>query len=108
MKRVLLFAVVLSLVGCGGVVLKRQLDRIDVGMTAQDVVQILGEPYDKRVEKVNDGGTLTVWEYKKVGLHISVDEEVPTPEEKKPEKYYIHFLDGKVTEISKAVRTAGE
>jgi hypothetical protein len=32
-----------------------------------------------------------------------MDEDAPTPEDKKAERYYIRFLDGKVTEITGAV-----
>ena len=108
MKRLLVITVIICLVWCGGVVLKRQLDRIEVGMSAQDVLEVLGEPHNKGVEEVVDAGTLTVWEYKKVGVHVSLDEDVPIPEEKRAEIYYIHFLDDKVTGISKALRSAGE
>jgi hypothetical protein len=103
MKRILLIMIMFFLVGCGGVVLKRQLDRVELGMSQADVVEILGEPYRQSVREVTDNGKLALWEYKKVGISISTDEEAPTPEDKKAERYYIRFLNGKVTEITRAV-----
>jgi mannitol-1-phosphate/altronate dehydrogenase len=103
MKRVLLIMIMFVLVGCGGIVLKRQLDRVQLGMSQEDVLEILGEPYKQWVQEVTDRGKLALWEYKKVGISISTDEEAPTPEDKKAERYYIRFLNGKVTEITRAV-----
>lgn len=103
MKRVLLIMIMFSLLGCGGMVLKRQLDRVELGMSQADVLEILGEPYRETVQDVADRGSPTVWEYKKVGISISTDEDAPTPEDKKAERYDIHFLNGKVTKITRAV-----
>ena len=103
MKRILLIMIMFFLVGCGGIVLKRQLDRVQLGMSQEEVLEILGEPYRKSVHEVTDSGKLALWEYKKVGISISTDDEAPTPEDKKAERYYIRFLNGKVTEITRAV-----
>ena len=103
MKSVLIVLSMFFLVGCGGMVLKRQLDRVASGMSQGEVLEILGEPHRKEVEELADGGNSTVWEYKKVGISISTDEEVPAPEDKKAERYYIRFLNGRVTEITTAV-----
>jgi hypothetical protein len=103
MKRILLIMIMFFLVGCGGIVLKRQLDRVELGMSQTDVLEILGEPYRQSVQEVTNSGKLALWEYKKVGISISTDEEAPTPEDKKAERYYIRFLNGKVTEITRAV-----
>jgi hypothetical protein len=103
MKRILLVLIMFFLVGCGGIVLKRQLDRVELGMSQGDVLEILGAPYRQEVQEVADSGNLTVWEYKKVGISISTDEDAPTPEDKKAERYYIRFLNGRVTEITRAV-----
>jgi hypothetical protein len=103
MKRILLVLIMFFLVGCGGIVLKRQLDRVELGMSQGKVLEILGEPYRQAVQEVGDSGNLTEWEYKKVGISISTDEDVPTPEDKKAERYYIRFLNGRVTEITRAV-----
>jgi len=102
MKRFLLLLIMFFLAGCGGIVLKRQLDRVELGMSEGKVLEILGEPYRKEVQEVVDRGNLTVWEYKKVGISISTDEDAPTPEDKKAERYYIRFLNGRVTEITRA------
>jgi len=101
MKRILLIMIIF-LVGCGGIVLKRQLDRVELGMSQADVLEILGEPYRQSVQEVTNNGKLALWEYKKVGISIST-EEAPTPEDKKAERYYIRFLNGQVTEITRAV-----
>jgi len=103
MKRILLVLILFFLVGCGGIVLKRQLDRLELGMSQEDVLEILGEPHRQAVQEASDNGNLTVWEYKKVGISISTDEDAPTPEYKKAERYYIRFLNGRVTEITRAV-----
>lgn len=103
MKRIVLVLIMFFLVGCGGIVLKRQLDRVELGMSEGDVLEILGEPYRQAVQEGADSGNLTVWEYKKVGISISTDEDAPTPEDKKAERYYIRFLNGRVTEITRAV-----
>ncbi len=103
MKRILLIMIMFFLAGCGGIVLNRQLDRVELGMSQKDVLEILGEPYRQSVQEVTDSGKLALWEYKKVGVSISMDEDAPTPEDKKAERYYIRFLDGKVTEITGAV-----
>ncbi len=103
MKRILLVLIMFFLVGCGGIVLKRQLDRVELGMSQGDVLEILGEPYRQAVQEVANSGDLTVWEYKKVGISVSTDEDAPTPEDKKAERYYIRFLNGRVTEITRAV-----
>jgi hypothetical protein len=71
-------------------------------MSQGEVLEILGEPYRKEVQEVVDRGNLTVWEYKKVGISISTDEDAPTPEDKKAERYYIRFLNGRVTKITRA------
>jgi hypothetical protein len=102
MKRLLLIMIMLLLVGCGGVVLKRQLDRVELGMSEREVLEILGEPYSESVQEVTDSGKLAVWEYKKVGISISTDEDAPTPKDKKAERYFIRFLDGQVTEVTTA------
>jgi len=103
MKRVVSIMLVFALVGCGGVVLKRQLDRVELGMSQDDVLQILGEPYRETGQDVADRGSPMVWEYKKVGISISTDDDAPTPEDKKAERYDIHFINGKVTKITRAV-----
>lgn len=103
MKRVLLIMIMFSLLGCGGMVLKRQLDRVELGMSQADVLDILGDPHTQKVQEVGEKGTLAVWKYKKVGISISTDEDAPTPEDKKAERYDIHFLNGKVTKITRAM-----
>jgi hypothetical protein len=103
MKRILLIMIMLFLVGCGGIVLKRQLDRVESAMSQEDVLEILGEPYRQSIQEVTDSGKLALWEYKKVGVSISMDEDAPTPQDKKAERYYIRFLNGQVTEITRAV-----
>lgn len=103
MKRILLVLIVFFLVGCGGLVLKRQLDRVELGMSQGDVLEILGEPHRQVVQEVAESEDLTVWEYKKVGISISTDEDAPTPQDKKAERYHIRFLNGRVTEITRSV-----
>jgi hypothetical protein len=103
MKSVFIVLSLFLLVGCGGMALKRQLDRVESGMSQGEVLEILGEPHRKEVEELGDARNSTVWEYKKVGISISTDEEAPTPQDKKAERYYIRFLNGRVTEITTAV-----
>ena len=64
MKKLLILLLCLGLVGCASTMpwnigrTRRNLMKLEIGMTKQEVINIMGEPYDREAYKLKNGQTL--------------------------------------------------
>ena len=80
----------LSFSSCGTMNLGTKLKSVEIGMTKQEVRNILGNGYDVVAARDTPDGALEVWRY----YNATIDGSIP---------YIVNFLDGKLVEWYKEV-----
>lgn len=89
MKTYILFALLLTITACNPTQAVR-LDKLNIGMTKDDVTKVLEQPpYNVVGSKKLKDGTVEVWEYRRYSV---LNNQMAPPQE----TYWLYFLNGKL------------